>query len=115
MTSAVPSALTRSSSAAICSPVASIQLAGRLVGEQQPRPVGERARDRHSLHLAARQLRGPVIGPCGEPDVVEQLAPSALRRCAVGDAGLGLGQLDVLRRRQHRQQEEALEDEADRP
>ena len=83
MTSAVPSALTRSSSAAICSPVALIELAGRLVGEQQPRAVGERARDRHALHLAAGELRRPMVGACGQADVLEQLARALLRASAL--------------------------------
>ena len=34
-----------------------IELAGRLVGKQEPRPVGQRPRDRDALHLAARELR----------------------------------------------------------
>ena len=40
-----------------------VELAGRLVREQQRRPVGERAGDRDALHFAARQLRRPVIDP----------------------------------------------------
>ena len=54
----------------------------------------------------------PVIGACRKPHVVEQFRRPPLARCA-RDAGLGLRQLDVLRRRQHRQQEEALKDEPD--
>src|SRR6185295_10841043 len=44
--------------------------------------------------------------------VLEQLAAAAAP-LAARDAGLRLRQLDVLERRQHRQQEEALEHEAD--
>ena len=44
-----------------------IEVAGRLVGQQQPRRVGERARDRRALLLAARQLRRTVIEPLAEP------------------------------------------------
>ena len=84
MTSAVPSALTRSSSARDLLAGGLVQLAGRLVGQQQPRAVGERARDRDALHLAARELRRPMIGARGQADVVEQLArplpPLALAR-----------------------------------
>jgi hypothetical protein len=56
-----------------------IQLARRLVGQQEARAVGERARDRDALHLAARELRRPVIGARAEPDVLEQLARAARR------------------------------------
>ena len=56
-----------------------VELAGRLVREQQRRAVGERARDRDALHLAAGQLRRPMIAPCARPDVVEQLARAARR------------------------------------
>ena len=60
-----------------------VELAGRLVGEQQPRAVGERARDRDALHLAAGELRRPMVGAGGEADVLEQLASfaAAVRAC----------------------------------
>ena len=51
-----------------------IELAGRLVGEQQARTVGQRARDGHALHLSARQLRGSMVGARREADVFEQFA-----------------------------------------
>jgi hypothetical protein len=54
-------------------------------------------------------------GPCvttSPADVVEEHA-CAIEPYRRRHAGLGLRQLDVLERRQHRQQEEALEDEAD--
>ena len=37
-----------------------IEIAGRLVGEQDARRIGDRARDRDALLLAAGQLRRPV-------------------------------------------------------
>ena len=37
-----------------------IEVAGRLVGEQQARRVGDGAGDRHALLLAAGELRRPV-------------------------------------------------------
>ena len=51
-----------------------VELAGGLVGEEDRRPVGERAGDRHPLHLAAGELRRPVLRAVSEPDVREQLA-----------------------------------------
>src|SRR5690348_9139946 len=89
-----------------------IELAGRLVGEQQARTIGERARDGHALRLAARQLRRAMIASMREADIVEELRGAPAARFA-RDARLGLRNLDVLGGGQHRQQEEALEDEAD--
>ena len=40
---------------------ARVEVAGRLVGEQDARRVGDRARDRDALLLAARKLRRPVL------------------------------------------------------
>src|SRR6185436_2178087 len=89
-----------------------VELAGRLVREQQGRTIGERAGNRDALHLPARQLRRTVIDPPRQADVLEELArPGAA--VALRRAGFGLRQLDVLPRGEHRQQEEALEHEAD--
>src|ERR1700728_1473175 len=49
-----------------------IQLPSRLVGEQESRPVRQRARDRHALLLAPRQLAGPMPLARRETHVVEQ-------------------------------------------
>jgi hypothetical protein len=57
-----------------------IQLAGRLVRQQQARPVRERAGDRDALLLAARHLGGALAGVRGEAHQIQQL----------GDAGLAL-------------------------
>ena len=46
---------------------------GRLVGEQQAGLVGERARERDALALAARELGGQVLGTVGQADLGEQL------------------------------------------
>jgi len=89
-----------------------IELAGRLVGQQKSGTVGERSRDRDALHLTARELRGSMIGARAETDVLEQLLrpfPSFDLR----NPGFRLRELDVLPRGEHRQQEEALEDESD--
>ncbi len=66
---------------------AAVEVAGRLVGEQDRRPPDERAGDRDPLALAARELRGRVRQPVREADVVERLARprpplrSGRRRC----------------------------------
>ena len=73
-----------------------VQLAGGLVGQQQARPVGQRARDRHALHLAARELRRPVVRRDGRGRRTRAAPPCARRRSARGTPGLRLRQLDVL-------------------
>ena len=57
-----------------------VEVAGRLVGEQDRRLVEERAGDRDALLLAARQLIRMVLGPIGKADGVErrERAPPAL-------------------------------------
>ena len=56
-----------------------IDVAGRLVGDEQLGPVDHRAGDRDALLLAARQRRRPGAGAVGEPDPGEHLAHRALR------------------------------------
>ena len=63
-----------------------VEVAGRLVGQHDRRIVGERARDRDALLLAARQLRRIVMRAIGQPNLVEQLparARTASRRPAI--------------------------------
>ena len=54
-----------------------IEIAGRLVGEQDARRIGDRARDRDALLLAARQFRRPVRQPLVETEIGQQLASRA--------------------------------------
>jgi hypothetical protein len=65
-----------------------VQLARRLVGEEECRSVGEGARDRDALLLSARELRRPVALPPVESNVREELerATSALlfRQASLG-------------------------------
>ncbi len=93
---------------------ARVERTGRLVGENQRRVVDERARDRHALLLAARQLRGLMIGALAEPDLL-QLVQRARMPVACGHVGIHQRQLDVLERAGARQQVELLEHEADAP
>ena len=90
-----------------------VEVARRLVRQQQPRPVGERARERHPLLLAARELRRPVVQRGAEPHRREQLARPRLRR-RPARARRPLRQRHVLQRRELRQQVVELVDEADR-
>ena len=87
-----------------------VEVAGRLVGEDDRRLRDERARDRDALLLAAGELGRPVLAPVGEADALQQV---------LEELGLGLlagdreRQDDVLLGGQHRQEVEELEDEAD--
>ena len=58
----------RSSSARISSPVVAVEVAGRLVGDDQRRIGDQRPRDRHALLLAAGQLVRVVVRAVGKPD-----------------------------------------------
>ena len=66
------------SSATISAPERAVEVAGRLVGEHDRRPPDERARDRHALALAARQLLGAVVEPVRRARRAR--APSRARR-----------------------------------
>ena len=48
-----------------------VERRGRLVGEDDARPRGERARDRDALLLAARELAREVVEPLAEADRLE--------------------------------------------
>ena len=50
----------------------SIEVAGRLVGKQNRRSIGERPGQRHALLFAARQLRGVVMSAVAETHHLQQ-------------------------------------------
>ena len=54
-----------------------VEVAGRLVADDQLRVGGERARDRDALLLAAGELRRQVVGLVAEADQVEVAAGDA--------------------------------------
>ena len=58
-----------------------VEVAGRLVGKDEARGVGQRAGDGGALLLAAGQLRGTVIDAIGEAEGAEQLRARACRAC----------------------------------
>ena len=91
-----------------------VEVAGRLVGQEDGGPVDQRARDGHALALAAGQFVGPVMHAVGQPHFgqrVERRSPPLFR----GHAGIDQRQLDVAQGGGPRQQVEGLEDEADLP
>jgi hypothetical protein len=87
-----------------------IEVAGRLVGQQDRGIVGERPGDCDPLLLAARQLRRVVMRAIRQPHFGEQRARAGRRIGAVGNLDR---HQHVLERGQRRQQVKGLEDEPD--
>ena len=92
---------------------ARVEVAGRLVGEQQRRVVDQRAGDGDALLLAARQLVRMVIEPLAEADRLERRGGALAALLGADAAPVEQRQLHVLERDGPRQQVEALEHEAD--
>ena len=57
-----------------------IEVAGRLVAQEEPRLADQRAGDRHALPFAARQLRRPMVDAIGQAHLFDQLARALLVR-----------------------------------
>ena len=70
----------------IAAAVAAVEVAGRLVGEDQRRVVDERPRDGDALRLAAGHLGRPVRRPARQADRREGFADARPARRG-GDAG----------------------------
>ena len=70
-----------------------VEIAGGLVGQEQPRSAADGARDGHALLLTPRELDGVVVRATGEADLGEQRS-GALER--VGLAGQLERDRDVL-------------------
>ncbi len=89
-----------------------VEIAGRLVGQQHPRAVGDRARDGDALLLAAGQFRRTMALALGEAKIAQELARpgGGLRARKPGDH---LRQNEVFQRRELWQQVMELIDEAD--
>ena len=65
-----------------------IEVAGRLVGQQQGGVVDQCPGDRHALLLSAGHLRRLVVGPFGQPDQLQEgLGPAAAIPRRRGGAG----------------------------
>ena len=87
-----------------------VEVAGRLVAEDDGRARDERARHGDALLLAARHLGGRCVAAIAEPDGVdERVEPLAIGASAADAQRQG----DVLLRGQDGQQVVGLEDEAD--
>src|SRR5688500_19129831 len=51
--------------------ILAIEVRRRLVGKDQRGPCGNRARDRHTLLLPARELTWPAVGQRGQPQFLK--------------------------------------------
>ena len=92
--------------------VRGVEVAGRLVGQDQLGLADQGAGDGDALLLAARQLRRPMLGAVRDADLVEHsLDPLPALRCRV--IVIEQRELDILAHRKLVDQVEALEDEAD--
>src|SRR5580765_4812036 len=59
-----------------------VQVAGRLIGEQERRIVQNRPAERHALLLAARELRRKVVHPVTDADFLQEIYGPAAGRAA---------------------------------
>src|SRR6516225_6559972 len=89
-----------------------IEVAGRLVREQECRVPGDGARDGDALLLPAGELRGHVPGARGEPDQLERAA-DALAPVGAAQAAVAQRHFDVVVDVEVGDEVEALKDEAD--
>src|SRR4051794_26248697 len=87
-----------------------VQVSGRLVGEDDVRPTGQRAGDGDALLLTAGQLGGPVVESVVDAEGGGDLVDPGLVAFAAGQAH---GQPDVGPGIESGDQVEGLEDEPD--
>ena len=90
-----------------------VEIAGRLVGEDDRRAGRQGAGDRHALLLTAGELTRTVRQPVAESEDGHQVIDPRAGLAVDTAAGEVEGQGDVLGRGQGRDQIEGLEDEAD--
>jgi hypothetical protein len=91
-------------------PGGGVEVAGGLVGQDEPRPQRQGPGDRHALLLAAGELGGVVVGAVGEPHGRKELAGPVER---AGPAGQLQRHRHVLERGERGDQVVGLEHEAD--
>ena len=95
---------------AMPAPVVVVEIAGRLVGDEDRRRRGQRAGNRDALLLAAGKLGGIVRQALAEPDLAEHVLRAGE---SVRPAGKLQRHRDVLQRRHRLDQVKRLEDEPD--
>ena len=89
-----------------------IKIPGRLVSQEQLRPIGQSAGNGHALLLAARQFGGTVVETLAEAEALQQFAGAAPGGGFVG-AGDQLRHHHILEGGEFRQQMMELIDKAD--
>src|SRR3546814_16435162 len=89
-----------------------IEIAGRLVGQEELRRVGECPRNRYALLLSTRELAGTMARPPLQPDLTQKL-DRPRGRLAARTSGDHLRQGDVLLGRATGTQVVGLMEEAD--
>ena len=89
-----------------------VEIAGRLVAQQELRIGDDRAGNGHALLLPARHFTRIVVGPVGEIDDLER-GRDALAPRLGAKVRQQQRQFDVLRSAEHRHQIVELKDEAD--
>ena len=93
--------------------VALVQVAGRLVGENDRRGVGQGAGDGHALLLAAGKLRAEAMDLVAQADRGEKFMRARAHRGFVEAAELAHGHHHVFQRGELLHQKMKLKDEAD--
>ena len=76
-----------------------VELAGRLIGEQQRRPVGEGSAQREPLALATRQLPGQRVSPAKPSAVASSSSSTLMRRSRLGTPRSTSGSMTASRTR----------------
>jgi hypothetical protein len=89
-----------------------VEVAGRLIGQNQRRLHDGGAGDRHALALAAGELVGPMVGAVLQAEAGERPGDAGVALPG-RNAGQGHRQRDILGGGQARHQMEALENEPD--
>ena len=91
-----------------------VEVAGRLVGQDDVGIVDQRPGDGHALLLAAGELGGPVVDPIAQADQPGELDRPLVRLLAeLAGSLVGQRELDVLEHGVLRDQVVRLEDEAE--
>ena len=91
-----------------------VEAGGRLVEEEDARPVGERQRQVEPPLHPARVAADFAVGRLGEPDPLEQLLPALVSRSALAEPVQGGLQAHVLAAGQQRVERRLLQRRADR-
>ena len=92
--------------------VDAVQVSGRLVGQQNLRLVGQRARNRHPLPLARGELIGILPQAVFQAHLAAAEPPPVRRACAAGAQGQHR-HLHIFKNAQRGHQMKCLEDESD--